>query len=66
MTARMIFRAVAFCEINSNRLKARNAGWQSSMVKTPLHDCRVILKAVVSCEINSNRLKARKQAGSHL
>jgi len=66
MTTRVILRAVAFCEISSNPLNAREPAFSHQSSKRRFMTARVILRAVAFCEINYNRLKARKWAGSHL
>ena len=58
MTARVILRAVAFCEINSNRLKARKQAGSHLWTKRRYMTARVILRAVASCEMTFYRLKA--------
>jgi hypothetical protein len=51
MTARVILKAVAFCEINSNRLKARKQAGSHLWSKRRIMTAWVILKAVAFCEI---------------
>ena len=60
MTARVILKAVAFSEINLNRLKARKLAGSHLRSKRRFMTARVILKAVAFSEINLNRLKAGK------
>ena len=58
MTARVILMAVAFCEINYNRLKARKWAGSHLWSKCRLMTARVVLRAVASCEMTFYRLKA--------
>jgi hypothetical protein len=58
MTARVILRAVAFCEISSNPLNAREPSFSHLWSKRRFMTDRVILMAVAFCEINLNRLRA--------
>lgn len=59
VTARVVWRAVEFCEINFNLLKARiAAGGHLSSIRRSL-TARVVWRAVEFAEMNFNILKAR-------
>jgi len=58
MTARVILMAVAFCEISSNPLNAREPAFSHLWSKRRFMTARVVLRAVASCEMTFYRLKA--------
>ena len=64
-TARVLRRAVAIREINSNQLKARMLASSHQSTKRWFVTARVVWRTVAIREINSNQLKARMLAGSH-
>ena len=54
----MILMAVAFCEISSNPLNAREPAFSHLWSKRRFMTARVVLMAVASCEMTFYRLRA--------